>query len=169
MIYNLTENQSYDTQTLHDLLPDGYSVSGSGESKVTVHGEIIPAIQTIIDNHINAMTPNERALKNTKDDRIIDAKNEADKFMSVITNKYSASEIATWDIQESEARANIPDGYLSQLAIHSGIPIAELRSSVLSNADAYRSLSAEAVGRRKKMVLAINAASDISEVSAIVF
>lgn len=63
MKINLTKDQSYDTQTLHDALPEGYSVSGHGEKSVTVHGDITPAIQIIIDTHINEFTQEQRKQK----------------------------------------------------------------------------------------------------------
>lgn len=71
MIYNLTENQSYDLSTLNDLLKDTFpngrvQVSGNaaGNGKLTIHNwsnEDEAAIDVIVQVHINEMTWDERA------------------------------------------------------------------------------------------------------------
>ena len=89
--------------------------------------------------------------------------------MEVITDEYDAHEIATWDIQEAEARGNAPDDYLPVLAINSGIDLAALKAKIIVNANAYRTASATAVGKRQKMEAACMAATTIDELKAVVF
>lgn len=89
--------------------------------------------------------------------------------MKVITDEYEPHEIATWDIQEAEARGNAPDNYLLVLATNSGIPLAELKAKIIANADAYRAASANAVGKRQAMEKACMAATTIDELKAVQF
>jgi len=98
-----------------------------------------------------------------------EAQRLASEAMKVITDEYEPHEIATWDIQEAEARGNAPDNYLPILSTNSGILLAELKTKIIANADAYRTASATAVGKRQAMEKACMAATTIDELKAVQF
>ena len=98
-----------------------------------------------------------------------EAQRLASDAMKAITDEYEPHEIATWDIQEAEARGNQPDNYLPVLATNSGIDLATLKAKIITNADAYRNASATAVGKRQKMENACMTAATIDELKAVQF
>ena len=101
--------------------------------------------------------------------KVKEAQRLASEAMKVITDNYEPHEIATWDIQEAEARGNTPDNYLLGLELASGVPLADLKAKIIANADAYRQASANAVGKRQKMEAACMDATTIEELKAVVF
>ena len=101
--------------------------------------------------------------------KIKQAQGFAADAMKAITDNYDAHEIATWDIQEAEARGNSSDNYLIGLAASSGVDIDTLKAKIIINADAYRTASANAVGKRQKMEAACVTATTIEELIAVVF
>ena len=101
--------------------------------------------------------------------KVKQAQAEATTMMKVITDQYSQDEIDTWTMQEEEARGNKPDDYLTLLSLYSNIPLADLKAKIIANADAFKALSAEAVGRRQGMEKNCMAATTLDELKAVTF
>jgi len=80
--------------------------------------------------------------------------------IAAITSAYPASERETWSIQEAEARAWTADNsvatpFISALATARGLTVADLAPSIIIKADAFKALSAELIGKRKKLLDAL--------------
>lgn len=140
-----------------------YEVEAPQDKEFRDAWEIITGLLGVEVNRLGYNLPKAKVIATAK------AKEAASTMMKVVTDEYSQAEIDTWMIQEDEARGNQPDDYLLQLSTHSGVPLVELKAKIIANADAFRALSAESVGRRQKMERACNLASTMEELRAVVF
>lgn len=93
-----------------------------------------------------------------------------EEALKVITDQYSEAEMKTWDIQEAEARSADPEPpFLVGLSAASGKSVADLKAKIIQNADAFKTISAQQIGRRQAMEAAIEAATTIEELKAVTF
>lgn len=147
--------------SLASSVPDGISYR---EVPSHVQDEFNPAITDYDAKGVPVFD-----LNKAKAIKVKEAQREASDFMKVVTDEYDQSEIDTWTIQEEEARGNKPDSYLLELEMYSGVPLNVLKTKIIAKADAFRSLSAQAVGRRQKKEAAVKAAATLDELKAVTF
>lgn len=95
-----------------------------------------------------------------------------DATIAVLTETYPDREIATFDKQESEARAYVADPmsstpFLSALAVARGIELADLVQRVITKADAFTSASGSIIGQRQALEDRLDACMTLEEVQGI--
>ena len=95
-----------------------------------------------------------------------------DATLAVLTETYPDREIATFDKQESEARAYAADPmsstpFLSALAVARGIPLSDLVGRVLAKADAFAVASGSIIGQRQALEDRLDACTTLEEVQGI--
>ena len=96
----------------------------------------------------------------------------ADRAIATLTATYPDRELATFDKQESEARAYAADAtastpLLSALAQARGIPLDELVRRVLAKADAFAVASGSIIGQRQALEDRLDACTTLEEVQGI--
>ena len=96
----------------------------------------------------------------------------ADRAIATLTATYPDRELATFDKQESEARAYAADAtastpLLSALAQARGIPLDELVRRVLAKADAFAVASGSIIGQRKALEDRLDVCTTVEEVQSI--
>lgn len=117
-------------------------------------------------------TPPVITLEEAKTHKLREINNAADKAISELTITYPNREIATFDKQESEARAYAADPtshtpLLSALAEARGITLDDLVKRVLVKADAFAVASGHIIGTRQALEDHLDACTTIEEVKAI--
>ena len=96
----------------------------------------------------------------------------ADRAIATLTATYPDRELATFDKQESEARAYAADAtastpLLSALAQARGIPLDELVRRVLAKADAFAVASGSIIGQRQALEDRLDACATMEDVQGI--
>ena len=96
----------------------------------------------------------------------------ADRAIATLTATYPDRELATFDKQESEARAYAADAtastpLLSALAQARGIPLDELVRRVLAQADAFAVASGSIIGQRQALEDRLDVCTTVEEVQSI--
>ena len=96
----------------------------------------------------------------------------ADRAIATLTATYPDRELATFDKQESEARAYAADAtastpLLSALAHARGIPLDELVRRVLAKADAFAVASGSIIGQRQALEDRLDVCTTVEEVQSI--
>lgn len=96
----------------------------------------------------------------------------ADRALATLTATYPDRELATFDKQESEARAYAADAtastpLLSALAQARGIPLDELVRRVLAKADAFAVASGSIIGQRQALEDRLDVCTTVEEVQSI--
>ena len=96
----------------------------------------------------------------------------ADRAIATLTATYPDRELATFDKQESEARAYAADAtastpLLSALAQARGIPLDELVRRVLAKADAFAVASGSIIGQRQALEDRLDVCTTVEEVQSI--
>lgn len=104
--------------------------------------------------------------------RLSEINTAADRAISTLTATYPDREIATFDKQESEARAYAADAtastpLLSALAQARGIPLPDLVERVLAKADAFAVASGSIIGQRQALEDRLDACTTLEEVQGI--
>lgn len=103
-------------------------------------------------------------------EKLVKKANElCEQELKIITDQYSEAEMKTWDIQEAEARSTGATPFLDALAAASGKDKAALKAKIIANADAFKGISAQQIGRRQAMEIAITNATTIDELKAVTF
>ena len=96
-----------------------------------------------------------------------------DAVLRTLTATYPASELLTFDKQETEARAYLADStaptpLLTALAVGRGITLADLAGRVIAKADAFAAASGYVIGQRQALEDQLDAAQTVEAVQAIV-
>lgn len=119
-------------------------------------------------------TPEEEAqrLAEAKSTKLSEINTVTDATIAVLTETYPDREIATFDKQESEARAYVADPmsstpFLSALAVARGIPLSDLVRRVIAKADAFAVASGSIIGQRQALEDRLNACATLEEVEAL--
>lgn len=104
--------------------------------------------------------------------RLSEINTAADRAISTLTATYPDREIATFDKQESEARAYAADPtastpLLSALAQARGIDMDELVKRVIAKADAFAAASGYIIGQRQALEDQLDACRTVKEVQNI--
>jgi len=112
-------------------------------------------------------------LEQTKAAKLSEINKAADATIATLTATYPDRELATFDKQESEARAYVADAtastpLLSALAQARGIPLPDLVGRVLAKADAFTSASGYIIGQRQALEDRLDACTTMEEVQGIV-
>lgn len=112
-------------------------------------------------------------LEEAKAAKLAEINAAADQAMAVLTATYPDREIATFDKQESEARAYAADPttstpLLSALAQARGISFDELVHKVLANANAFTTALGSIIGQRQALKDQLNACTTVKEIQDIV-
>ena len=119
-------------------------------------------------------TPEEEAerLADAKSTKLSEINTVTDATIAVLTETYPDREIATFDKQESEARAYAADAtastpLLSALAEARGISLPDLVERVLAKADAFAVASGSIIGQRQALEDRLDACTTVEEVQGI--
>ena len=119
-------------------------------------------------------TPEEEAerLAEAKSTKLSEINTVTDATIAVLTETYPDREIATFDKQESEARAYVADPmsstpFLSALAVARGIPLSDLVRRVIAKADAFAVASGSIIGQRQALEDRLDACMTLEEVQGI--
>lgn len=119
-------------------------------------------------------TPEEEAerLADAKSTKLSEINTVTDVTIAVLTETYPDREIATFDKQESEARAYVADPmsstpFLSALAVARGIPLSDLVRRVIAKADAFAVASGSIIGQRQALEDRLDACMTLEEVQGI--
>lgn len=119
-------------------------------------------------------TPEEEAerLAEAKSTKLSEINTVTDATIAVLTETYPDREIATFDKQESEARAYAADAmtstpFLSALAQARGISLADLVGRVLAKANAFAVASGSIIGQRQALEDRLDACTTVEEVQGI--
>jgi len=100
--------------------------------------------------------------------------NTCDTALAAITAGYPAGELASWDKQEAEARAYLADTnatvpFIATMATARGVDVADLANRIVTKADAFAGYSAGVIGTRQALEDALEAATTVAEVEAVVW
>ena len=111
-------------------------------------------------------------LEEAKAAKLSEINTAADAAIAALTATYPDRELATFDKQESEARAYAADAttpapLLSALAEARGIPLPDLVERVIAKADAFAVASGSVIGRRQALEDRLDASTTLEEVQAI--
>lgn len=92
--------------------------------------------------------------------------------IGVISANYPETERNSWAKQELEARAwtadnNAPTPLLTAISTARGTTIADICSRVITNADAYAVYAGATIGKRQAKMIAIAAATTLTDLEAI--
>ena len=117
-------------------------------------------------------TPPVPTLEEAKAAKLSEINTAADAAIAALTATYPDRELATFDKQESEARAYAADAtapapLLSALAEARGIPLPDLVERVIAKADAFAVASGSVIGRRQALEDRLDACTTLEEVQAI--
>lgn len=119
-------------------------------------------------------TPEEEAerLADAKSTKLSEINTVTDVTIAVLTETYPDREIATFDKQESEARAYVADPmsstpFLSALAVARGIPLSDLVRRVITKADDFAVASGSIIGQRQALEDRLDACMTLEEVQGI--
>lgn len=116
------------------------------------------------------------AFNKAKADKLAEINATCEHGIGELTATYPASEVTTFNKQESEARAylddaNAPTPLLDALATHREMDKDELVSRVIEKADAFAAASGAIIGKRQKLEDALNLltsdANTINDIAAI--
>lgn len=113
-------------------------------------------------------------LEQAKSRKLAELKAAADAEVAPILAEYPEVEIKTWDSQEREARAwaadsTSPTPTLYGIAQTRGKSISYLAPKVIQKADDYRQLASNVSGKRQGLADAVEAATTVAEVEAIIW
>ena len=111
-------------------------------------------------------------LKDAKAAKLAEINAAADRAIATLTATYPDREIATFDKQESEARAYAADPmsstpFLSALAEARGISLPDLVERVLAKADTFAVASGSIIGQRQALEDRLDACTTVEEVQGI--
>lgn len=111
-------------------------------------------------------------LEQTKAAKLSEINKAADAAIATLTATYPDREIATFDKQESEARAYAADPmsstpFLSALAEARGISLPDLVERVLAKADVFAVASGSIIGQRQALEDRLDACTTLEEVQGI--
>ena len=111
-------------------------------------------------------------LEEVKTAKLSEINAAADRAIATLTATYPDRELATFDKQESEARAYAADAtastpLLSALAQARGIPLDELVRRVLAKADAFAVASGSIIGQRQALEDRLDACATMEDVQGI--
>lgn len=115
----------------------------------------------------------EELLAQAKTDKLAEINAACQSTLEALTPTYPERELATFDKQESEARAYLADPaastpFLSALAAARGIELADLVQRVIAKADAFTSASGYIIGQRQALEDRLDAAETLDDVRAVV-
>lgn len=115
----------------------------------------------------------EELLAQAKTDKLAEINAACQSTLEALTPTYPERELATFDKQESEARAYLADPaastpFLSALAAARGIELADLVQRVIAKADAFTSASGYIIGQRQALEDRLDAAETLEDVRAVV-
>ena len=119
-----------------------------------------------------AYVPPVPTLEQTKAAKLSEINKAADAAIATLTATYPDRELATFDKQESEARAYAADvtastPLLSALAQARGIPLPDLVGRVLAKADAFAGASGSIIGQRQALEDRLDACATMEDVQGI--
>ena len=119
-----------------------------------------------------AYVPPVPTLEEMKAAKLSEINAAADRAIATLTATYPDRELATFDKQESEARAYAADAtastpLLSALAQARGIPLDELVRRVLAKADAFAVASGSIIGQRQALEDRLDVCTTVEEVQSI--
>ncbi len=128
------------------------------------HPEMVTEEQTYV--------PPVPTLEEVKAAKLSEINAAADRAIATLTATYPDRELATFDKQESEARAYAADAtastpLLSALAQARGIPLDELVRRVLAKADAFAVASGSIIGQRQALEDRLDVCTTVEEVQSI--
>lgn len=111
-------------------------------------------------------------LADAKSTKLSEINTVTDVTIAVLTETYPDREIATFDKQESEARAYVADPmsstpFLSALAVARGIPLSDLVRRVITKADDFAVASGSIIGQRQALEDRLDACMTLEEVQGI--
>ncbi len=112
-------------------------------------------------------------LEKAKDAKLTEINAACDAILQTLTSTYPASELLTFDKQETEARAYLADSsttptpLLTALAAGRGITLADLAGRVMAKADAFAAASGYVIGQRQGLEDQLDAAQTVEAVRAI--
>lgn len=137
---------------------DVHAYAEAHPEMVTEEGPYVPPVPT---------------LEQTKAAKLSEINKAADAAIATLTATYPDRELATFDKQESEARAYAADPtastpLLSALAQARGIPLPDLVGRVLAKADAFAVASGSIIGQRQALEDRLDACTTLEEVQGIV-
>ena len=119
-------------------------------------------------------TPEEEAerLADAKSTKLSEINTVTDATIAVLTETYPDREIATFDKQESEARAYVAEPmsstpFLSALAVARGIPLSDLVRRVITKADDFAVASGSIIGQRQALEDRLDACTTVEDVQGI--
>ena len=92
----------------------------------------------------------------------------------MIKASYPASEVLSWSVQETEARAYVLDDtkpipFLTALADARGITVPDLVSLIIAKADAFAGISGSLIGKRQKLEKLAELAETIEDIEVILW
>ena len=116
--------------------------------------------------------PHIPTLEEVKSAKLSEINAAADRAIATLTATYPDRELATFDKQESEARAYATDPtastpLLSALAQARGIPLPDLVGRVLAKADAFAVASGSIIGQRQALEDWLDACTTLEDVQSI--
>lgn len=119
-------------------------------------------------------TPEEEAerLAEAKSTKLSEINTVTDATIATLTATYPDRELATFDKQESEARAYAADAtastpFLSALAVARGIPLSDLVRRVITKADDFAVASGSIIGQRQALEDRLDACTTVEDVQGI--
>ena len=136
---------------------DVHAYAEAHPEMVTEEGPYVPPVPT---------------LEQTKAAKLSEINKAADAAIATLTATYPDRELATFDKQESEARAYAADPtastpLLSALAEARGISLPDLVERVLAKADAFAVASGSIIGQRQALEDRLDACTTLEEVQGI--
>lgn len=113
-------------------------------------------------------------LKEAKESRYAEVLTAFNEALGQLTSTYPQLERETWSIQEEEARAYVADSTaatpaLDALATARGVTKDILATKIVAKADQYRISSLQLIGKKQALEEAINNATTLKELDAIVW
>ena len=153
--------------TQKDILPAVDTVGISNCKGMVLANEVTTVEQDTLKN-----PPKELAVEKMK--KAQELKQWAAQQTAVFTDEYTQAEIASWDLQESEAKAYQSDPqasvpFIEGMATQRGITVDDLANRIITNSAAYKTLGSEVFGKRQKYFDQIEAATTLAEVEAVKF
>jgi hypothetical protein len=168
--------------SIKSFFPEEWSYPEMPDDIVTVsdeqHASVINRAPGATFEYVNGQfvisAPSPMSLGDLKAVKLAGIAREFSERMSTLKSSYPEEEIQSWFKQESEARAHINDAnadtpLLSAMAAARGITVEDLALRVVTNADAWSTVSGELIGKRQKYEDQIAAANDAVSVSAVVW
>ena len=92
--------------------------------------------------------------------------------LAMIKASYPASEVLSWSVQETEARAYVLDDtkpipFLTALADARGVTVPNLAALIIAKADAFAGISGSLIGKRQRLEKLAEQATTIEDIEVI--